>query len=460
VPIELPLSGKIDSQLLNKIGILLKKEMLRLFFICLLFLSCFELLRSQNNRPNIIYIMADDLGYADLSCYGRSNYQTPHLDKLASQGIKFMNAYAAAALCTPTRTAFMTGRYPARTPIGLMEPLRWAHKDSLVGLTPNYTSVATLLKKNGYETFLVGKWHLGYGATYTPNKNGFDYFFGFNAGGIDYISHDNPKNHPDLYENENPVKRQGYLTEIWSEKVIDIIRQKHSAPFFLSVQFNAPHWPWQAPGDSAYPDTLNWHKGGTTEKYAAIVKSLDDAVGNILQAIDEANLTENTLVIFTSDNGGEEFSDMGVYRGMKQQLWEGGIRVPAFVRWTGIIPPNTVTQQAAITMDWTATVLSAAGAKPDRAFPLDGINLLPVCTGKKKITNRTFYWRLFQEIKEKAIRQDNWKYLQNESGEYLFDLTADPGEKNNLKAGFQGVFNQLKKKYADWEKRMLVPVPL
>ena len=435
--------------------------MLRQLLLVVLFLhGLLGPVLSQTVRPNIIYIMADDLGYADLSCYGRKDYETPHLDKLASQGVKFMHAYAAGALCTPTRTSFMTGRYPARTPVGLMEPLRGGHKDSMVGLTPDNTSVATLLKRSGYKTFLVGKWHLGFDPKYSPNKNGFDYFFGFNSGGIDYVSHDNPKNHSDLYENETLIKRDGYLTDIWGEKVIEIIKQKHGKPFFLSVQFNAPHWPWQAPGDLAYPDTLNWRKGGSKEKYAAMMKSLDDAIGRIMKAIDDAHISKNTVVIFTSDNGGEEFSDMGMYRGMKLQLWEGGIRVPAFVRWTGVIPANTITQQAAITMDWTRTILAIAHAKPDPAFPMDGINLLAVCTGKQKIIDRTFYWRLFQSTKQKAIRDGNWKYLQNEKGEYLFNLTDDPGEKNDFKEKFPSLFQKLKNKYGEWENTVLEPVAL
>ncbi|HNU88071.1 MAG TPA: sulfatase-like hydrolase/transferase [Ferruginibacter sp.] len=433
--------------------------MLRSFFPAMLILFVLPV-QSQTQRPNIIYIMADDLGYADLSCYGRTDYQTPHLDKLASQGVKFMNAYAAAALCTPTRTAFMTGRYPARTPVGLMEPLRWGHKDSLVGLTPDYTSVATLLKNSGYETFLVGKWHLGYDPKFSPNKNGFDYFFGFNAGGIDYVSHKNPRGRPDLYENEKAITREGYITDIWGEKAIEIIRQKHSKPFFLGVMFNAPHWPWQAPGDKPYPDTLNWHKGGTQEKYAAMMKSLDDAVGRIMQAIDDEKMASNTLVIFTSDNGGEEFSDMGIYSGIKETLWEGGIREPAFIRWPGVIPANSVTQQVAVTMDWTATILAVAGAKPDPAFPLDGINILPVCTGKKKTGSRTLYWRLFQETKHKAVREGDWKYLQTEKGEFLFNLLNDPGERNDLKEKNPALFLHLKDKYREWEKQVLPPVEL
>ncbi len=435
--------------------------MLKLLFFYIIYLIQFTAsVAAQSARPNIIYIMADDLGYADLSCYGRKDYKTPHLDKLAMQGVKFMNAYAAAPLCTPTRTAFMTGRYPARTPIGLMEPLRGKHADSIVGLTPRYTSIASLLKKGGYETYLVGKWHLGYSAENTPNKNGFDYFFGFNSGGIDYISHTNPKGQGDLYENETLIKREGYLTDIWMQKAVEIIKMKHPKPFFLSIMFNAPHWPLQAKGDKPFPAGKNWRNGGTKEIYAAMVTAMDEAVGKIMEAVNNENMASNTMVIFTSDNGGEEFADMGIYAGNKAALQEGGIREPAFVRWPGVIAAGSITKQLAITMDWTATILAVAHAKSDPAFALDGINLLPICTGKKKIVDRTFYWRLFQDKKQKAIRQGKWKYFKNENNEFLFNLKDDPGEKNNLQKKYPAVFSRLKKKYSQWEKTVLEPVPL
>jgi arylsulfatase A-like enzyme len=414
----------------------------------------------SKEKPNIIYIMADDLGYADLSGYGRKDFQTPNLDKLASLGVKFINAYAAAAVCTPTRTAFMTGRYPARTPVGLMEPLRWGHKDSLVGLTPDYVSIASQLQNIGYKTFLVGKWHLGYKPDFSPGKNGFDYFFGFKSGGTDYVTHTNPKGQNDLYENDIPIKRDGYLTNLLAAKSIEIIKANHDKPFFLSIQFNAPHWPWQGPGDPPYPDTLNWHKGGNAQKFAAMVKSMDDAIGKIMQALEDEHIAQNTLVIFTSDNGGEEFSDMGNYAGMKETLLEGGIRVPAFICWPGKIPVNSVTDQMAITMDWTATILAVAGSHPVQKFPPDGINLLPILTGKLKNRERTFYWRLFQENYQKAIRDGKWKYLSYQKGEFLFDLAADPGEQNDLKEMFPEKFIQLKQKFQVWEAGVLKPVPL
>src|SRR5258705_10311189 len=217
-------------------------------------------------RPNILYIMADDLGYADLSGYGRKDYKTPNLDELASQGVRFINAYAAAPVCTPTRTAFMTGRYPARTPVGLREPIDWSHNDTVIGLMPDQTSLATLLKKSGYETFLVGKWHLGFSPASNPIKNGFQEFFGFHGGGIDYVSHTDPNGHNDLYQNARPIKEKGYMTDLLLEKAVEIISRDHDRPFFLAMMFNAPHWPWQAPGDNVYPlGNANWKQGGSAQ---------------------------------------------------------------------------------------------------------------------------------------------------------------------------------------------------
>ena len=418
-------------------------------------------LSAQSSRPNIIYIMTDDMGYADLSCYGRKDYSTPNMDKLASQGVKFINAYAGAPICSPTRVSFMTGRYPARAEVGLYEPLRGRNrKDSLVGLAHKDPSIATLLKNAGYETALIGKWHLGFIPQHGPNANGFDEFYGFHSGALDYVSHVAPTRKPDLFHNTTPVKRQGYMTDILTEQAVHFISKKHSKPFFLSLQFSAPHWPWQGPGDGAYPDTIELRLGGSPSVYKAMMKSLDSAVGVVLKAVDDARLFQNTLIIFTSDNGGEKYSDMGIYSGAKAQLLDGGIRVPAFIRWPAKIKPNIVTTQVAITMDWTATILAAANGKPDPAFPLDGQNLLPVCTGGMQPFDRTFYWRTFQVGNQKAMRDGNWKYLATGKGEFLFDLAADPSEKNNLREQSPEIFRKLQLKYAEWERTVLQPVPL
>lgn len=434
--------------------------MKRLLIIVLILITTFT--HAQQPQPNIIYIMTDDLGFADLSSYGRKDYSTPNLDKLASQGMKFMNAYASASLCTPTRVAFMTGRYPARLPLGLKEPMEWSAKDSLVGLFPDVPSIATRLHSAGYETYLVGKWHLGFKPEFSPLRNGFDYFFGFNGGGVDYASHRSPRGGAaDLYENYQPVEMEGYMTDLLKQKAIEVINKEHNHPFFLNVMFSAPHWPWQGPGDKAYADTMRWTNGGSAATFAAMMKSLDDAVGEILKALDAKKLSHNTLVIFTSDNGGERFSNMGIYRGKKAECWEGGIRVPAFVRWPAKVRGNTVTQQVVTTMDWTATILSVAGAKPVPSFPLDGEDMLPIITGQVKEIDRTVYWRSFQRMKHKAMREGNWKYMQDEKGqEYLFNLTADPYEKIDMKEKKPEIFQKLKDKYAAWEGQMLKPVPL
>ncbi len=297
---------------------------------------------------------------------------------------------------------------------------------------------------------------MGYLPEFSPLRNGFDYFYGFHAGAIDYISHSN-----DLYENEKPVHKDGYLTDIWAAKAIEIITGSHSHPFFLAIMFNAPHWPWQGPADKAYPDTMRWTSGGSPAIYAAMMKSLDDAVGRIVKAVDDRKMANNTVIIFTSDNGGERYSDNGIYKGAKMSLWEGGIREPAFVRWTGRIRENSITNQVTTTMDWTATILSLAGAKPDPKFPLDGIDIMPIITGKKKEADRTLYWRIFQRNRHKAMRDGKWKYMQDEKGkEYLFDLLNDPKELNNLKDQQQDIFSNLKIKYSEWEKTVLEPIPL
>ena len=404
-------------------------------------------------RPNIIYIMADDLGYADLSCYGRKDYKTPNLDKLSGQGIKMLNAYSSAPVCTPTRVAFFTGRYPARTPVGLYEPI--TNLDSLAGLPTDVPTLPMLLQRAGYETNLVGKWHVGNKPEFSPRRRGFDYFYGFIAGAIDYVNHRHR-----LMENDEVVENDGYMTELLEKKAEWVIRKKHEKPFFLALMFNAPHWPWQGPKDPGYPDTVPFTSGGSAATYIQMMQSLDDAVGKILQAIDDAGISKNTVVIFTSDNGGEKFSDMGPFRGSKMQLWEGGIRVPAFVRWPARIRAGSSSPQVATTMDWTATILSMAGAKPEPQFPFDGIDLSPVLLGQQKEIPRELYWRVFQRQQNKAMREGSWKYLQDKEGEYLFNLDKDPYEKQDLRQANNEVFQRLKNKYAAWEASVLKPIPL
>ncbi|MEI6263570.1 MAG: sulfatase-like hydrolase/transferase [Sphingobacteriia bacterium] len=428
-------------------------------------LIIFFLLLSQfclaQKKPNIIFIMVDDMGYADLGCYGSKINKTPNIDQMAKDGVKLTQAYSAAPVCTPSRTAFMTGRYPARTTVGLYEPLNWSSSDSLVGLSAETPSLPNLIKKAGYTTHLIGKWHLGFIPKFSPRANGFDSFFGYHGGGVDYISHTDPGGNLDLYENEQPINQKGYSTDLFAERAVSIIQQKHQQPYFLSVQFNAPHWPWQAPGAAVYPlGDKEAKQGGSIEIYKAMIESLDIAVGKIVAAVKASGQADNTLIVFTSDNGGERFSDMGGFKEKKFVLWEGGIREPALVVWPKKIKAGTISDQPTIHMDFTATILAAAKGIQDPVYPMDGINLLPLLKTNKTPFARTFYWRVFQRNQQKAIRLGDWKYLQTEKEEFLFNLKTDPFEDHNVKTENPTIFNQLKEQYANWEKQVLKPIPL
>jgi arylsulfatase A-like enzyme len=415
-------------------------------------------------RPNVLFILADDLGYGDLSCYGRPDYKTPVLDAFATQGIKFMSAYAAAPVCTPTRCAYITGRYPQRLPVGLEEPLRDTSPPD-AGLPPTHPTIASLLKANGYDTSLIGKWHLGWKPEFGPNRHGFDEFFGILSGAADYYTHKaadfpgagtTPGGLPDLWENLAPIERAGYLTDLLSDKAIEFIARRHAKPFFLSLQYPAPHSPWEGPEDAAIghldhgPGPMT--AGGSRAVYAAMMRSMDSGIGRVLKALARAKREHDTLVIFTSDNGGERYSFNWPFSFAKGDLWEGGTRVPAMVRWPGVIPAGQVTEQAAITMDWTATILAATGTTADPVYPLDGEDLLPDCRRMRGTFDRTFFWRI---AKHDAARMGRWKYLVESNREHLFDLAVDPGEKSDVRAAHPDTFAQIRQQYQAWNARML-----
>jgi len=408
-------------------------------------------------RPNIIFILADDLGWGDLSCYGRPDYRTPNLDRLASQGVRFTDAYSASAICTPTRCAFFTGRYPARVKIGLLEPL--PATNHLVGLDPDHPTVASLLKASGYSTSLVGKWHLGFRPEWGPNAHGFDEFFGVLAGAADYHLHKDGLGHPDLYENLTPVERNGYLTDLLTDRAVDYINRHRTRPFYLSLHYTAPHWPWQDrkggervvfTDKTIEPITMGG--GGSLKLYSEMMRSLDDGVGRVMQALKVAGLDRNTLVIFTSDNGGERFSYQWPFSGGKGDLREGGIRVPAIIRWPDMIPARRVTSQMAITMDWTATILAAAGAQPANGYPLDGIDLLPFVTRAAPVRERAFFWRIGQQD---AVREGKWKYFRDGERRRLFDLSVDEHEQADFSSTNDDVMKHLSTEFAEWDRQML-----
>ena len=408
-------------------------------------------------RPNVIFILADDLGWGDLSCYGRPDYRTPNLDRLAAQGTKFTDAYSASAVCTPTRCGFITGRYPARTKVGLIEPLT-ANNQS-VGLDPDLPTIGSLLKKSGYETALFGKWHLGFRPEWGPNAHGFDEFFGVLAGAVDYHLHKTGLGLPDLYENLKPVERNGYLTDLLTDRAVSYIKRRRTAPFYLSLHYTAPHWPWQdRKGGEKINFTdktiepLSMGAGGSLKLYAEMMRSLDEGIGRVMDAVKAAGIERRTLVIFTSDNGGERFSYQWPFSGDKGDLLEGGIRVPAIVRWRGVVPANRVTSQMAISMDWTATILAAAKTKAAEDYPLDGIDLLPVIKGASPIHDRTFFWRIYSQD---AVRQGKWKYFRDGERRRLFDLSVDQHEQADFSRQRPDVFEKLAAEFGAWNQQML-----
>jgi arylsulfatase A-like enzyme len=408
-------------------------------------------------RPNVLFILADDLGYGDLSCYGRPDYDTPVLDRLAGQGMKLTSAYAAAPVCTPTRCAFVTGQYPQRFEVGLQEPLTASSPP--VGLPAGQPTIASRLRAAGYETALIGKWHLGWRPEYRPNRHGFDEFFGSLSGALDYFTHIAPdaggEALPDLWENDRRVTADGYLTDLFSDRAAEFLARERSKPFYLSLHYTAPHSPWEGPADEAADHTDHgagpMTGGGSLGAYAAMMRSMDAGIGRVLAALRRARLERNTLVIFTSDNGGERYSFNWPFSFQKLYLFEGGIRVPAIVRWPGVVPAGAVTEQAATTMDWTATILAAAGA-PVGAGELDGENLLPVLAGEREAYDRALFWRTRTRA---AARIGRWKYVQEGSAEHLYDLGVDLGEKTDRKARETAAFAEAKSRYSAWAATML-----
>ena len=424
---------------------------------------------TQNQRPNIVYIMADDLGYGDLSGYGRKEYSTPALDKLAGEGTRFTNAYAIAPVCTPTRVGLITGQYPARHRAGLWEPLRTQFNSE--GLDTSTPTLARRLRDAGYQTGLVGKWHLGWNTGFLPSDHGFQKWFAILSGGADYVLHrstdpGDPSGPHDLYQDGQEVHANGYLTDMFTDQAEAFLRSA-KPPFFLNLEYSAPHWPWQQRGDGPYPDDKDPSTyGGSPEIFAGMMKALDEGVARVLAVLAEKGYAENTIVVFTSDNGGEKFSSMAGLEGMKLQLWEGGIRVPAFVRWPGVVPVGQTTHQVATTLDWTATMLAAAGVATGPE--LDGMDLMPHLRGSSGPTERTVFWRSTRWGLQHAARQGNWKYLRidtrqarstrPETGELLFDLSHDPQERENLAGSRPEILEKLRRLYTEWEAGMLPPI--
>lgn len=418
----------------------------------------------SDKRPNFLLIVADDMGWADVGCYGRNDVRTPAIDSLARDGMKFEQGYANSCVCTPSRVALATGRYQNRLPIGQEEPLTAAAEQ--VGLDPREPTLASQLKAAGYQTSLVGKWHLGSLDEFSPIKNGYEHFWGLRGGGVDYFTHSlglGAKAKPDTWDGDVPVTEAGYMTDLIGKHAADEVKRMGAgrAPFLLSLHFTAPHWPWEGPEDEAVAKSLTdiqHHDGGTIATYRKMIESLDANIAKVLAALEATGRMRDTLVMFTSDNGGERFAKTWPFNGMKGELLEGGIRVPLIARWPARIRAGSVSQQTAITMDFLPTLLAAAGAQPNSSRPPDGMSLLKAFDDARSVTDRSLFWR-FHAHAQAAARRGQYKYLRIEGNEFLFDVVADPQERGNVKVRQASVFNELKASWEKWNTEMLTYTP-
>ena len=418
---------------------------------------------SGGMRPNFVFILADDLGYADLGCYGGRTPCSPELDRLAADGLRFTDGYSNSPVCSPTRFALMTGRYQYRLRGGNDEPIASRHRgNAVLGLPPDHPTLPSLLRDAGYTTALVGKWHLGFLPHFGPLKSGYREFFGPMSGGLDYFTHRDSAGQHDLFEGEAEAHPVGYLTDLISERAVDFIgRQRGSqAPFLLSVHYTAPHWPWETRDDEAVArglEKISHTDGGSVQTYLTMVRHMDEGIGRILAALAATGAADNTLVVFTSDNGGERYSDTWPLVGKKMDLLEGGIRVPYIVRWPERVPRGRTTSQLAITMDWVATFLEAASVAPHPEYALDGVSLLPVLDDPGTRIERDLYWRM-KFRNQKAMRSGDWKYLSLDGDEFLFDLSADQRERANRGRREPERLAAMRACYATWEAA-IPPLP-
>lgn len=401
------------------------------------------------NRPNFVFILADDLGYADLGCYGGRLDCSPNLDQLAKEGMRFTNAYANSSVCSPSRFAIATGRYQHRLHGGFDEPIS-GPPSPVKGLPHEVPTVASLLRDAGYATALVGKWHMGSLPHFGPLKSGYQEFFGHRAGAADYFKH-GWGGHHDLWDGDERVKMRGHLTDLFTERAVDFVRRVGSKkPFLLSLHYNAPHWPWETRADeeeSKRISSIAHLDGGSVHTYATMIREMDEGIGKLLGVLDQVRARDNTIVVFTSDNGGERFSDTYPLMGKKMDLLEGGIRVPVVLRWPARVRAGQTSERLAMGMDWTPTFLGAAHVSPHPDYPLDGIDLF----GDE--VERTVFWRMIFR-NQKAARRAEWKYLSVDGAEFLYDLSRDERERANMRYREPEKFEELRAAYFEWDASM------
>lgn len=440
----------------------------RFIYIAIL-LNLFSCGTSNNKPPNVIVIISDDQGYADVGFHGSNEIFTPNIDRIAKNGVVFSEGYVSYAVCSPSRAGLITGRYQNR--FGYSRNILLAPNDSLMGLPLSEQTLPDVLNNVDYKTKAIGKWHLGAHKSLVPEKRGFDEFFGFLIGGHRYFPEDLTLNDltearrqmdgyiTKIYDNGKRINTKKYLTEELSDNAVKFIEDNSDNPFFLYLSYNAPHTPLQATTkDLERNKHIDIKKRQT---YAAMVSSMDDGIGLILDKLEQKNIFENTIVFFFSDNGGVEwynFSDNGPLRGIKGDFFEGGIRVPFAMQWPNKIKPGTIYDKPIIALDIFATVASAAKAEKYIKNEIDGVNLMPYLSGKKLGSPHEYlYWKNPDKDID-VIRDDRYKYLRIKNDEYIFDLKNDLSEESNIIDLSKPIYDRLKSQFKLWEKEMIDPV--
>ncbi len=395
-------------------------------------------------RPNVLLIVSDDQGYGDISCYEHpKEVKTPHMDRIGRSGTRFEQGYANAYVCAPSRAAILTGTYPQRYGF-------YTASDSRVGLPLSQVTLADVLKKEGYATGALGKWHLGIEPAYHPMKRGFDEFYGFlGHGAHDYYDlKKTGENYNSILRGYEPIDETGYLTDNLGREAVAFIARNEKKPFFLYLAFNAVHAPMEAP-----PEVIRKYDTGNPKRdiLMAMLECENNAIGKVLDELDRRKLSDNTIVVFVSDNGGARAnsSNNGILRDFKQSVYEGGIRIPFMISWPGHVPRDKVSKEPVIFADIMPTIAAAVGARMPAGR--EGRNMLPILTGKAKgPLHDSLYWDGAEE--KTAIRSGRWKLVNNGGKIELFDLDADPGEKTDQAAAKPEVAAQLRQKFEVWSK--------
>jgi arylsulfatase A len=451
---------------------MLQRRLITPLLVAFLVASIFSDVAAQantraNRRPNVVLILMDDLGYGDIGSYGVKDARTPNLDRLARAGVRLTNAYANGPTCSPTRAGFVTGQYQQRH--GIEWQLGAVEGDFDRGLRATGVTLPAILSENGYATGLVGKWHIGFKPEFGPNAHGFKEFFGFLSGAVGYYTHRRGDGAADLYENTTPVRLPGYLTDEITRRAVSFVDRHSQHPFFLEVAYNAVHWPFDVPdlpavarhdapppaASTGYPPLYQGPVAGapaTRRDYVRMLERADEGVGKILAALEQRGLTRNTLVIFTSDNGGEWLSSNAPLSNRKGTVYEGGIRVPLIMRWPGHLPAAKTSTQVAITMDLTASILAATGAKIPATYKADGLDLLPSLSGRSPVVERQLFWRVKIPREQWAVRSGKWKLIKDGRIFFLFDVGQDPGEHHDMTSARPELVRRLNAAINAWEK--------